>query len=69
MARFNFFINGVIRAGNSADARMYLSELLADEGGHTILPLDNNWGPIGEPLEFFEVDVSEIEEEGIITTK
>ena len=59
MARFNFFINGVIRAGDSADAKMYLSELLTDM--HTLLPLAMNM----RPVEMFEVNVSEIEE-GVI---
>jgi hypothetical protein len=63
MARFNFFINGVIRAGDSADAKMYLQELLADEGKHIEPPVVDDWLPICKPLEFFEVNVSEIEEE------
>ncbi|HKI10135.1 MAG TPA: hypothetical protein VKA09_17230 [Nitrososphaeraceae archaeon] len=63
MARFNFFINGVIRAGDEADAKMYLQELIADKGRYTTLPIADNWLPICEPLEFFEVNVSEIEEQ------
>ena len=62
MAKFNFFTNGVIRAGDEADAKMYLQELIADENRHITLPLGNDCKPIGEPIEFFEVNVSEIEE-------
>jgi hypothetical protein len=56
MSKFNFFIQGVIRAGDSADAKMYLSELLSDV--HTSLPIPENV----KPVEMFEVNVSEIEE-------
>jgi hypothetical protein len=54
MAKFNFFVNGIIRAGDEADARMYLSELLADM--QMSLPIDMR------PVEMFEVNVSEIED-------
>jgi hypothetical protein len=47
---------GVIRAGNSADAKMYLSEYLSDV--HTSLPIPENM----KLVEMFEVNVSEIED-------
>jgi hypothetical protein len=31
MAKFNFFIQWVIRTGDEADAKMFLQELIADD--------------------------------------
>jgi hypothetical protein len=49
MARFNFFVNGVIGAGDSADAKMYLSELLTDM--HISLPMNIR------PVEAFAAEI------------
>ena len=54
MPKFNLCINGIIRAGDSADAKMYLSELLTDM--HMSLPMNIR------PVEAFEISVCEIEE-------
>jgi hypothetical protein len=54
MARFAFFVNGYIRAGDAADTKMYLSELLSDM--HMLLLLNICL------VEIFEINVSEIEE-------
>jgi hypothetical protein len=46
----------VIRAGDSADAKMYLSELMSDMHAPLLIPENM------KPVEMFEVNVSEIEE-------
>ena len=43
MTKFNFFVNGIIRAGDEADAKTFLQELVADVSVHTSLPVGVNW--------------------------
>jgi len=56
MAKFEFLIKGIIRAGDSAAAKMYLSELLTDM--HIPLPLPEDM----RPVEAFEISVNELDD-------
>jgi hypothetical protein len=51
---FSFIVSGVIRAGDTSDAKIYLTELITDM--HMSLPMNNR------PVEAFEISVSETEE-------
>jgi hypothetical protein len=54
VAHFKFIVRGVIRAGGTSDAKIYLAELITDM--HMSLPMNIR------SVEAFEISVCEIEE-------